>query len=154
MARYTVQMTFEVPTLAAPLGSTHRLPGRAAWVRLLGADGMLAVSASRVQAESPAEAAMIVVKSVHDRWPKGRGPIKMLSWTAGRERVLTGVRRGSSGSGGPWPDDWHLTFGSDDSDGGDDESGGSAGVREPRRPLPGPGSMHAAVELPRSRPEG
>jgi hypothetical protein len=152
MARYTVQMTFEISALHQPLTSTRPLPGRAASIRLLGSNGLLAASASRVQAESPAEAAMIVVKSVHDRWPKSQGPIKMLSWTATRERVLVGARRAgrSAGSGGPWPDGWDLTFGWDDGndDRGDDEGGGSAGVREPRRPLPGPGSMHAAVDLP------
>jgi hypothetical protein len=137
MARYTVHMTFEAPVLTAPLKITHRLPGRAASMQMLGADGLLAVSASRVSAESPADAAMIVVNAVRDRWHKGRGGLKMRTWTAHRERVLLGGRRGgSSGRGGAWFDD-----------GGFDE-GGSAGVREPRRPLPGPGSLHAEADLP------
>jgi hypothetical protein len=136
MGRYTVQMTFETPDQRSPLTLTKRLPGSASSMRLLGADGLLAVSASRVSAESPAEAAMIVVQAVHARWSKSRGQLKMRSWTAHRERVLFGVRgRRDSSRGGPW--------GWDDGD-----EGGSAGVREPRRPLPGPGSLHVARDLP------
>ena len=139
MARYTVHMTFEVPGLPAPLKISQRLPGRVGSMRMLGADGLLAVQASRVQAESPADAAMIVVKSVNDRWYKGLGPLKMISWTAHRERVLAGFRGRRSGSvagsGWDWPDQG-------------DDGDGSAGVREPRRPLPGPGSLHAARDLP------
>jgi hypothetical protein len=135
MARYTVHMTFETPGRLAPLKSTHRLPGRAGSMRLLGSDGSLAVTAARVSAESPADAAMIVVRAVNDRWLKGNGALIMRSWTAHRERALLGSRRGSSSSAwnGTWPDD---------------DEGGSAGVREPRRPLPGPGSLHAALDPP------
>ena len=137
MGRYTVQMTFETPGRREPLKQTRRLPGRATSMQLIGCDGLLAVSASRVSAESPADAAMIVVQAVNRQWPKGRGPLKMRSWTANRERVLLGSRRSRSGWSATWPYD-------DDS--GDE--GGSAGVREPRRPLPGPGSLHAALDLP------
>jgi hypothetical protein len=135
MARYTVHMTFEAPGQRAPLRVTHRLPGRAASMQWLGGDGVLAVSASRVQAETPAEAAMIVVSAVQVRWRKHLGTLQMRSWTAHRDRVLLGGRGPASG--------WS---GRNDSDGPDE--GGSAGVREPRRPLPGPGSLHAALDLP------
>ena len=137
MAKYTVQMTFATPGRREPLKVTRRLPGRAASMQLLGADGLLAVSASRVTAESAADAAMVVVRAVNAFWPKNRGPLTMRSWTAHRERVLLGGRGNRSGWSGGWPFD----------DGGGDE-GGSAGVREPRRPLPGPGSLHAARDLP------
>jgi hypothetical protein len=134
MARFTVQMTFETPGQLERFKSTQNLPGRAASIRLLGGDGSLAVTASRVMAESPAEAAMIVVQAVNARWSKRRGPLVMRSWRSHQERVLLGRRR----SGSAWTGWW-------DSDEGE---GGSAGVREPRRPLPGPGSLHAARDLP------
>jgi hypothetical protein len=80
---------------------------------------------------------MIVVRAVSERWPKGRGSLTMRSWTAHRERVLLGRRFNSSSWNGSRP-----------FDGDDGDEGGSAGVREPRRPLPGPGSLHAAADLP------
>src|SRR3954468_18561752 len=94
MARYTVQMTFETPGLPTPISATHRLTGRASSMRLLGAHGVLAVSASRVSARTPAEAAMAVVAAVHDRWPKSQGALVARSWSAHPERVLAGARRG------------------------------------------------------------
>jgi hypothetical protein len=141
MGRYLVQMTFETPGQREPLKLTCRLPGRAASMRLIGCDGLLAVSAARVSADSPADAAMLVVQAVNRQWPKSRGPLKMRSWTANRERVLLGSRRGSA-----WNASWPYN------DSGDDGEGGSAGVREPRRPLPGPGSLHAALDLPGPQP--
>ncbi len=135
MAKYTVQMTFETLGQRSRSKFTQRLPGRVSSMQLIGGDGLLAVSASRVSAESPTEAAMIVMKAVRDTWSKSRGPVKMRSWTVHQERVLLGTRRrpGSTLSG--W---WN---------GDDGDEGGSAGVREPRRPLPGPGSLHAARDL-------
>ncbi|HST82438.1 MAG TPA: hypothetical protein VLL08_11950 [Kineosporiaceae bacterium] len=135
MARYNVQMTFETPEQHSRLRSIKRLPGRIGSMHLLGGDGFLAVSASGVSAESPADAAMIVVKAVQGSWSKRRGRLTMRSWTAHRERVLFGSRRGSDSAwSGAW--DWD-----------DGDEGGSAGVREPRRPLPGPGSLHAARDI-------
>ena len=134
MARYTVHMTFETPGQTKPVKITHRILGRVGSMQLLGGDGSLAVSASWVSAESPADAAMIVVRAVSQRWPKGRGSLTMRSWTAHRERVLLGGRGPRTG--------WTRN----DGDGPDE--GGSAGVREPRRPLPGPGSLHAELDLP------
>lgn len=138
MARYTVHMTFDTPGQPKRLKVTHRLLGRAGLIQLIGGDGRLAVSASWVSAESPADAAMSVVRTVVQHWPKSRGPLTMRSWTAHRERALLG-RRGTGGSA------WN---GSRPFDGDDGDEGGSAGVREPRRPLPGPGSLHAAADLP------
>jgi hypothetical protein len=134
-----VHMTFDTPGQRAPLSITRRLHGRAASMQLIGSDGSLAVSAFRVSADSPADAAMVVVKAVNDYWQKTRGPLTMRSWTAHRERVLLGVRRGGTAWSAhrPWDD-------------GDE--GGSAGVREPRRPPPGPGSLHAARDLPGPHP--
>jgi hypothetical protein len=143
MARFNVQMTLQAPGLRAPLRATHRLPGSAASLRLIGSEGSIAVTASRVAADSPADAAMIVLAAVRSRWLKKLGPLVMRSWTAHRERVLFGSRRGSSSG---WIGTW------DGDDDGPDE-GGTAGVREPRRPLPGPGSLHAERELPGGRPD-
>jgi hypothetical protein len=136
MARYMVQMTFETPNQHKPVRVTRRLPGHTSSMQCLGGDGMLAVSAANVLAESPADAAMIVMQAVNRQWTKSRGPLKMVSWRAHRKRVLLGGR-GRNGPASGW---W------DQGDGGDE--GGSAGVREPRRPLPGPGSLHAAADLP------
>ena len=134
MARYTVHMTFETPGQIAPVRVIQRLPGRAVSMELLGGEGSLAVAASQVVAESPAEAAMAVTAAVNRRWQKRQGPLKLRSWTANRERVLFGRRNGSTWNSSTWNDDG--------------DQGGSAGVREPRRPLPGPGSMHAALDEP------
>lgn len=133
MPRYTVQITFRAPGLRAPVEQVvHGLPGRAASVRLYGSEGMLAATGT-VHEESPAEAAMAVARAVGRQWSKAQGALQLVAWTAQRERVLAlgGRRRGgSSGRSLPW----------------DDDEGGSAGVREPRRPLPGPGSIGAALD--------
>jgi hypothetical protein len=145
MPRYTVQITFEAPGLVGPvLRAVHRLPGRGASMRLLGSDGTLAVSAI-AHGESPADAAMVVARELGRRWSKSKGPLRLLSWRAHRERALVGLGRGSvtRGTNLPWGEGWD--------DGGDDEGGGLAGVREPRRPSPGPGSLHAARDLPGPR---
>jgi hypothetical protein len=131
MGRYTVHMTFETPGQIAPVKIVQRLPGRAASMELLGGAGSLAVAAAKVSAESPADAAQVVVQAVDRRWDKRRGPLTVRSWTASRERVLFGARNSSAWTG-------HR----------DDDEGGTAGVREPRRPLPGPGSLHAEREQP------
>jgi hypothetical protein len=148
MARYTVLMTFEVSGPQAALTQKSTLGGRGS-IRMLAADGTLAVSAAGVRAETGSEAAMQIATEVGRRWGKGRGPLRLSSWRANRERVLVGVRRRRPDSVqgfGPWPDGFP---GSDSSDWPDDEGGdGSAGVREPRRPKPGPGSLSMEAELP------
>lgn len=145
MANYLVHLTFETPAQQAPLRVAHRLPGRAASMQWLGGGGSLAVTA-RVRAESPVDAAQEVVRAVTDRWLKDRGPIRMRSWRADRSRVMAGLggRGGASWSAG--------SGGAGDDGGGGDGGGGTAGVREPRRPLPGPGSLQAAVEPPGPQP--
>jgi hypothetical protein len=148
MPKFTVQMTFEVPALTSTVHTTHRMPGRFASMKWLGSEGLLCVSASRVSAGSASDAAMIVVTAVRAEWGKSAGPLKLRSWTSHRDRVLVGPRR-RRGRGRSSPMDkasqaWNWSW----DDNGDDDDGGSAGVREPRRPLPGPGSLHAALELP------
>jgi hypothetical protein len=142
-------MTLETPSQRSPLHRTHSLPGWGASIQMLGGDGMIAVSASRIQAQSPVEAALAVMKIVTAEWSKADGPLKMLSWSAHRDRVLVGSNRGGWDSGDGW-DYVDDGFRPGDGDGGSDgdDPGGSAGVREPRRPLPGPSSLHAAAELP------
>jgi hypothetical protein len=137
MARYTVQMTFETPGSRAPVRTTIHLSPRSS-LRLIGAAATLAVTGA-VQADSPADAAMQVTSAVGRRWSKSQGSLRLLSWRAHRDRMLFGRRGGWTAGGGMFPEGWN-----DDGDGG-----GSAGVREPRRPLPGPGSLSAALEEPR-----
>jgi hypothetical protein len=141
MSRYHVQITFEAPGLrSSMMQKTHSLPGRGASMRMYGSEGMLAVSAV-VHAESPADAAMAVTREVGKHWTKAAGPLRLISWRAHRERSLAGLGRRGSGS-------WGASLPWDGGSGPDDEGGGLAGVREPRRPLPGPGSLHAALDLP------
>ncbi|GAB3242300.1 hypothetical protein [Kineosporia babensis] len=139
MAKYTVAMTFETPGLRSAFERKHS-PGRplGSSIRMIAADGTLAVTASGVRAETHSEAALKVSTEIAQSWVKAHGPLKMASWRADRERVLVGGRRrgGSVFGSGPWPEG----FGNDE--------GGSAGVREPRRPKPGPGSMSMEAGLP------
>ena len=145
MARYTVLITFEAPGLKASFDRRLTLRrGVGSPIRMLAADGMLAVTASGVRADTPSEAAGQVTEKVAREWAKTHGQLKMASWRADRERVLVGGlrRRAQSVQGdGPGPDGW---FG----EGEGPDAGGSAGVREPRRPKPGPGSMSMQAELP------
>jgi hypothetical protein len=138
MAKYLVQMTFDAPGLTERLRTTSRLPGRASSIRMIGGEGTLAVTASRVVAQTPAEAALLVRATVEERVTSAK-PLVMRSWTAHRERVLVGGRGEHVVGLGTFPWD-------DGGDGGD--QGGTAGVREPRRPRPGPGSLSAAADLP------
>ncbi|GLY13824.1 hypothetical protein LWF15_02020 [Kineosporia rhizophila] len=144
MARYAVLITFEAPGLRASFDRKHTLRrGVGSTIRMLAADGMLAVTASGVRADTPSEAAGLVTEEVGRAWAKTHGQLKMASWRADRERALVGGRRRRPESvqgDGPWPGGW---FGAGD----DPDEGGSAGVREPRRPKPGPGSMSMQAEL-------
>jgi hypothetical protein len=165
MARYTVHMTFEAPGLPAAYEQKHSLPGMGASMRLIGSEGHLAVTASGVRAQEPAVAALAVTTEVERLWNKVNGPLKLASWRADPERVLVGGRRRRAAGGfgtGPWPDGFPAAVGFrrpgrpgwlfGDDGGSDDDKGdgsdGSAGVREPRRPKPGPGSASMEAELP------
>jgi hypothetical protein len=141
MPRFTVQITFETPGLQGEIKASHSLPGLGAHMQMLASGGLLAVSAV-VRAHSAADAAMTVSTEVGQRWSKADGPLKLLNWKAYRERVFAGRSAGSGAGGG-------LLFNSDTFfPRDDDDEGGTAGVREPRRPLPGPGSLSAALDLP------
>jgi hypothetical protein len=139
MSRYTVHMTFQAPAQRGPYGGDRLAEGRLATgrgtVRYVAADGTLAVVGS-VRGESPVDAARIVQRKAEADWVIfGVGPVRMVNWSATRERVLVGTRGGSTtrwsaGPGGP-PDD-----------------GGLAGVREPRRPRTPPGTTSAALDPP------
>jgi len=141
MPRFTVQMTLAAPGRSGPVRGGHvvRLP-RSGSVRYLAGDGVIAVTAT-VRAQTAGEAAADVRCAVErDQARHGKGPVRVLSWTATRQvPVLAGVgrRRHTRFRGGP--ESW--------TDG--DEGGGTAGVREPRRPGPTPGSMSAALDPPR-----
>ena len=139
MARYTVQITFKVAGLRRPVEKVvHGLPGRRPSVRLYGSEGMLAATGA-VHEDSPADAAMAVAREVGRQWSKADGPLQLVAWTAHRERALALLGRRERGVGGT-----SLIW----DDGDDPGEEGGAGVREPRRPLPGPGSMSAALDLP------
>ena len=138
MPKYTVQMTLAAPALPGRVTITRRLPGRGASIRLIWSDGMIAVTAVHVSATLPAEAVQIVFGAVHDtiqeHWRQVRGSLQQRSWRVHQERVLIGARRGVV-TEWSWPP-------RDDGD-----SGGTAGVREPRRPRPGPGSARVAKSI-------
>ena len=142
MAKFTVTMTFEAPARRGPVRSSGlaRMPGSGS-VRYLAGDGVIAVTGV-VRADTAAEAAQDVCRLVErDQAHHGFGPVRLVSWTATRSvRVFAGLRR-DRWRGGP------LSW--DDDDGWDD--GGTAGVREPRRPSPAPGSLSAAAEPPPRR---
>ena len=146
MSSYQVMMTFEVPHLVLPRCWEITRPGRRMQLRVYGGSGRLAVQGT-VREDSPADAAMAVVLAVNSGWDKKEGPIKLVSWSVHRSRVFAGLgrhphtRSSSSLPGRGWY--WDNGEGPDE--------GGSAGVREPRRPLPGPGSMSAELEIRRER---
>lgn len=140
MPRFTVQMTLAVPARPGPVhgGSVTRRPG-AGTVRYLVGDGTVAVIAV-VRAETAGEAAADVLHVVErDQVCAGNGPVRLVSWTATRHVPVfagPGRRRNTRFRGGPetWTDG--------------DDGGGTAGVREPRRPRPSPGSTSAALDPP------
>ena len=138
MARYSVQMTFETPSVSEEFAHGRRLGRGGQMINMLGSEGGVAVAAV-VSADSTAEAADEVTRHVYEIWARhGRGPLNLVSWTARRIRLATSGRRGRA-SGGPfWTGGPFM--------GPDDDEGGTAGVREPRRPLPAPPSL--SVELP------
>jgi hypothetical protein len=137
MARFTVQMTFEAPAVTSPAidGTVVRLP-RSGSVRYLACDGLVAVTAV-LRADTATEAAREVENIVERRAAAlGFGKVRAQSWTAHRSvPALAGLRRGRGGT------EWWLR-------GEDGDDGGTAGVREPRRPKPSPGTMSAARDLP------
>ena len=140
MAKFTVTMTFEAPARRGPVRSSGlaRMPGSGS-VRYLAGDGVIAVTGV-VRADTAAEAAQDVCRLVErDQAHHGFGPVRLVSWTATRlvpAFAGPGRRRSTRFRGGPetWTDG--------------DEGGGTAGVREPRRPRPSPGSMSAALDPP------
>jgi hypothetical protein len=140
MVRFTVQMTLAAPARCGPVRSGHvtRLP-RSGSVRYLAGDGVIAATAT-VRAETAGEAAADVRGAVErDQARQGNGPVRVLSWTATRHvpvLAAVGRRRHTRFRGGP--ESWDEG----------DEGGGTAGVREPRRPGPAPGSMSAALDPP------
>ncbi len=141
MARYVVNMTFEVAAGSGRHGGAGLragvLPGRGS-IRYIAGGGTLAVTAV-VRSESAVDAALDVADRARAQWTRdGSGPIRMVSWTAHRERALAGLGRRRGPSGSSWLDD-----------GPPDEGGGLAGVREPRRPNPPPSTLSAARDVPR-----
>lgn len=139
MARFSVQMTFEAPAQRTPSPQqvTILLP-RGGTVRYVVGDGTIAVTAV-VRADCAPDAAMRLCRAVErEESMRGRGPVRLASWTAMRSvPVLAGRgRRRQRFTGGG--------FGWDDGDGD-----GTAGVREPRRPNPSPGTMSAALDEPK-----
>lgn len=129
--------------MADLLGSDHRFS-------LLGSD-VLAVCV-RVRAESPGGAVQLLDRRVRALWPMlAAGTLTLATATANGDLVPVGVRATRTRPGRPrlfggrlreWPWDEGPEAGPDD------ESGGTAGVREPRRPKTPPGGLSAALEEP------
>lgn len=126
MRRYVVHMTFWVPGVSEPV--TRRL-----------GDGLDRLSMHRsgetgavngiVAGQSPVDAALRANRLVLADSPRAT----LLSWRADSMKIFAGRR--DRGSGGAFPT-------------GGDDGGGTAGVREPRRPLPGPGHLTAVLDEP------
>jgi len=144
MARFTVHMTFEAPSRRGPVrtAGVARLP-RSGSVRYVAGEGLVAVTAV-VRADTAAEAARQVREVVErDQAHHGFGPVRLLSWTTVRSvPALAGLGRRRRGG-----IEWWDAGGAGSEDDGDE--GGTAGVREPRRPRPSPGSLSAELEEPR-----
>jgi hypothetical protein len=165
MSRYVVTLHYTVAP-AVP-GREDRqvldgLMGTGCRFSLLGPD-LLAVSVS-VRSRSPGEAVEVLDDRVRAMWPMvgAGGSLTLATATANGDLVPVGVRRSTLRTrrvpdkwrdGGPrlgrlrspswdgWEDDgW--------GDAGPDDWGGSAGVREPRRPKTPPGHLSAAVDVP------
>ncbi len=130
--------------LADLFGSEHRFS-------LLGPD-VLAVSV-KINAPSAGEAVDMLDRRVRSRWPLvGAGVLTMATATANGDLVPVGVRpatavrhRRRPGSSRGWagPGSWDGEPG----EGPDDDWGGTAGVREPRRPKTPPGHLSAARDV-------
>jgi hypothetical protein len=125
-------------------------------------DHRLAVQA-QVRAESAAAAIELADARVRALWGhRPGGAITLTLSRATRERVLVGAGRRlrfagpgfAKQLGGRWAERSALQLGEPwlDPDQDDEDGGGTAGVREPRRPGTPPGTLHAAAELPGPSP--
>ena len=142
MARFSVQMTFAAPTQRGSRHGRARILLKGGTADYVAGDGTIAVTGA-VRDESAAAAALQLCQAVErEASMRAHGPVRLLSWTATRSvPVFAGLgrRRRQQWSGGGRDGGWGE-------DG--DEGGGTAGVREPRRPRPSPGSMSAELEPP------
>ncbi len=157
MKKYLVHVMYDVAkaspggtapgALAPGWGPGHRF---SVWTQ-----NRLVVQAE-IRAESECAAIEVADAKVQTLWAhRPGGAITLTLSRATRERALVGagrrIRRGVQAvaelPGGRRQTRWHVDDGPFDL-GGDDEGGGSAGVREPRRPRTPPGTLHAAAELP------
>ncbi|MBK6870432.1 MAG: hypothetical protein IPJ14_11690 [Kineosporiaceae bacterium] len=162
MAKFVVTLHYTVApavparrdfdALADRVGSGHRFS-------MLGAD-TLAVSV-RIKAGSAAEAVQVLDIRVRAAWPMlDGGTLTLATAMANGDLVEVGAARTTStgrtsrvsrtlrffGPGRSRPSPW------DDpgwDSGGNDWGGGTAGVREPRRPRTPPGHLAAELDLPR-----
>jgi hypothetical protein len=163
MSRYVVTLHYTVAP-AVPgredSGVLDGLIGTGYRFSLLGPD-VLAVSAA-VRSRSPGEAVEVLDDRVRAMWPMVGvgGSLTLATATANGDLVPVGVRRSTlrarpvrderpDGGFGrtrarsrQWRNDgWG-------NEGPDDDWGGTAGVREPRRPKTPPGHLSAALDVP------
>lgn len=106
----------------------------------------------RVKAESQDHAVALVDAKVRSLWPQvGSGRLIVLSSWAAPDRVPAGVRvrRTPRWQAAASPSVVESSTWFDDGP-DDDGFGGTAGVREPRRPNPPPGHLSAALDVPGS----
>ena len=153
MARYSDTAVFQVQGAKVPLGPdvlSRRLDASRTRHRFSYCDGTtLTVSVERSGAGEGA-ATTEALLAVRDAWRRATGQelgrtLTVRSHRSGVLPTLVSVGRRSRGRSATSGDDLRGRGRPPE----DPDDGGLAGVREPRRPRPGPGSLSAAREEPR-----
>lgn len=151
MQRYRVQISYRVD-LSVPTRDDMFAASWGPGLRRSRVDGGILLVVATVKARSPQVAAHLVDLRVQHLWQalghdsavavmvdvRAARALVVAGRVIGGRRLLTGsIPRFGGGPGGPGDQ------------GGDDEDGGLAGVREPRRPCPAPPSLSMALDEPR-----
>ncbi len=150
MQRYRVQISYRVDT-AIPTRDDVLAASWGPGLRRSRVDGGILLVVATVKAWSPQVAAHLVDGRVQHRWAAlchDPAVAVMVDVRAARALVVAGRVFGRGSGGGRLRAGSIPPFG-DDPGRPDDEDGGTAGVREPRRPLPAPPSLSMARDEPR-----
>ena len=173
MSRFEVSAVWLVDSPKAPRGPDVLVGVWPKGLRLSRYDGTVLTVVADVRAKTPEDARALVAGRVVLAWEAVAGEVvgapdrcrvvrreRRDRVSAGAGTVFSGERghalRREAGqdrpAGRPWPDREHLPGtgpgGRQDRDDDGPDDGGLAGVREPRRPRPGPGSAGAEAPLP------